>query len=647
MSGALSKRQQARNEKLIHDLVQSVPGNNKCADCHMPNPAWASWSLGVFLCMRCAAIHRKLGTHVSKVKSLSMDSWSNEQIDNMRKVGNVVSNQLYNPENKKPPVPIDADEADSAMERFIRQKYVNNVASHLKKPPSLRSDEGVPPPLPPKNSSKFGFRSASSIFPLSSRARKEAKIAAVAGPRSDTSPITNKPSQVFGTSLDFDSPDDLERKLTKLRDMGFRDGQRNAIVLKGVNGNLERAIEALIRLGEGDGRPLAPSAISREGSLRLSRSLTPLSSKPAATVVGLSLPEKSAPDRPTTASTSSTNPFDALNVAQPQTAHSTGSLKNRNPYGNLSMASNPTGNPVQQIDLVSQAFQNLTVATPSQVILFPHRTGEVQAHAPLQQAPFPQFVPAASPSALQAQPINFQSSMTYPQPVQTSSQQSAFVHSSYNPFLPQSTGAPQVPAAMQQTSQIATGPAANNPFARSPSRMASPALGQIPEQGQTMFLSASPQPLATNTNPFFVNAPQQMATLWMQPLPGSGAHEQQAYSQPRRHDKASILALYDQPCRVPTTAQAPQQGSGAQPATIPEDQAVTTQPLMSAAASLPPNVNPFMNTGVLPASSGPLAAGRTPRCICKSQREAYVKTGHNGTFGSHIGAWFGVHIVQW
>jgi hypothetical protein len=37
--------------------------------------------LGVFLCMRCATIHRKLGTHISKVKSLSMDSWTNEQVE--------------------------------------------------------------------------------------------------------------------------------------------------------------------------------------------------------------------------------------------------------------------------------------------------------------------------------------------------------------------------------------------------------------------------------------------------------------------------------------------------------------------------------------------------------------------------------------
>lgn len=37
--------------------------------------------LGIFLCMRCASLHRKLGTHISKVKSLSMDTWTNEQVE--------------------------------------------------------------------------------------------------------------------------------------------------------------------------------------------------------------------------------------------------------------------------------------------------------------------------------------------------------------------------------------------------------------------------------------------------------------------------------------------------------------------------------------------------------------------------------------
>jgi hypothetical protein len=73
MTGALSKRQQARNEKLLQDLVQTAPGNNFCADCQTRNPcmliprllfrethlvriltylssftAWASWSVRDF-----------------------------------------------------------------------------------------------------------------------------------------------------------------------------------------------------------------------------------------------------------------------------------------------------------------------------------------------------------------------------------------------------------------------------------------------------------------------------------------------------------------------------------------------------------------------------------------------------------------------
>ncbi|KIH90435.1 hypothetical protein SPBR_00014 [Sporothrix brasiliensis 5110] len=182
MSGLLSKRQQARNEKYLQDLVQSVSGNNVCADCQARNPAWASWNLGIFLCMRCAAIHRKLGTHVSKVKSLSMDSWSNEQVDNMRKVGNAASNKVYNPIGRKPAVPIDADEADSAMERFIRQKYINSAfskptnAGRHRSTDSSGSDD-IPPPLPPKTPGRLNSKrpgKPTSIVPQKAYADKAA-----------------------------------------------------------------------------------------------------------------------------------------------------------------------------------------------------------------------------------------------------------------------------------------------------------------------------------------------------------------------------------------------------------------------------------------------------------------------------------------
>ena len=44
-------------------------------------PRWASWNLGVFICIRCAGIHRNLGVHISRVKSVNLDSWTPEQIE--------------------------------------------------------------------------------------------------------------------------------------------------------------------------------------------------------------------------------------------------------------------------------------------------------------------------------------------------------------------------------------------------------------------------------------------------------------------------------------------------------------------------------------------------------------------------------------
>ncbi|MBK5651169.1 MAG: hypothetical protein I4N50_05995 [Rhizobium sp.] len=39
------------------------------------------------MCLRCASLHRALGTHISKVKSLSMDKWDAAQVDGMKRIG--------------------------------------------------------------------------------------------------------------------------------------------------------------------------------------------------------------------------------------------------------------------------------------------------------------------------------------------------------------------------------------------------------------------------------------------------------------------------------------------------------------------------------------------------------------------------------
>uniref|UniRef100_A0A8C7D3R1 Arf-GAP with coiled-coil, ANK repeat and PH domain-containing protein n=1 Tax=Oncorhynchus kisutch TaxID=8019 RepID=A0A8C7D3R1_ONCKI len=77
------------------DQVQGIPGNKQCCDCGEPGPDWASINLGITLCIVCSGIHRSLGVHFSKVRSLTLDSWEPELVRLMCELGNTAINRIY------------------------------------------------------------------------------------------------------------------------------------------------------------------------------------------------------------------------------------------------------------------------------------------------------------------------------------------------------------------------------------------------------------------------------------------------------------------------------------------------------------------------------------------------------------------------
>ncbi|KAF2876309.1 hypothetical protein BDV95DRAFT_590448 [Massariosphaeria phaeospora] len=577
MASALNKRQQARNERTLQELIKTVPGNGTCADCGARNPGWASWSLGIFLCLRCAALHRKLGTHLSKVKSLSMDKWDNAQVDNMKRLGNTESNKTYNPRNVKPQIPIDIDEVESAMERFIRQKYEHRTLMNDSQPGTRQntgstSSDDRPPPLPPKPTRRFGFGlQKNNTFPRSATPPQSPGLGAYSG--HDTSPPrVNKPSRVFGSHVNT-SGDGLDSKLATLRDMGFADEKRNLTVLKGLNGNLDKSVEALIRLGE-------QNPVKSRGSTPT----PPIKSG----VNGISIERtNTAPAAPV-----STNPFEALDTVAPlpqqqhyaapvhtqqssygvASAHQSSQSNSYNPFLSqtqqgsyqqqaypeqqqaIAQQQNPFGQHQQQG--LEQSFQGLQLSTqqpPQQ--LFPNRTG---GYGQPQTPQYPQtnpFLQSFTPPPMPQMPQQYSSFYQQPQPQYQSISSPT---SPGNPFL-KSTRSQMFTSANSMNS---------NPFGQAQAQtqqqpqVQAQVQPQVPQyqhqqyqQAPNPFMAQQQQHQQQQQQPIQNQAPPAQASNPWQSQQSS--YQQQSYQQPQYQqtpsgfDKNSILALYNYPQLAP------------------------------------------------------------------------------------------------
>ncbi|XP_047230210.1 arf-GAP with coiled-coil, ANK repeat and PH domain-containing protein 2-like isoform X2 [Girardinichthys multiradiatus] len=168
-SGGEPKERSLKGESALQKVL-AIPGNACCCDCGQADPRWASINLGITLCIQCSGIHRSLGVHFSKVRSLTLDSWEPELLKLMCELGNKVINQIYEARREelgaKKPQPGDPRHE---VEAYIKAKYVdrrfvrrpsdeelrNKVVSLSKQEKRLSSSSDHLPPKPPPSTPKL------------------------------------------------------------------------------------------------------------------------------------------------------------------------------------------------------------------------------------------------------------------------------------------------------------------------------------------------------------------------------------------------------------------------------------------------------------------------------------------------------------
>ena len=254
----MDSRRQQRQERFFLDLLARDEQNKYCADCGQKGTGWASWNIGVFLCIKCASVHRKMGPHISKVKSTKLDTWTDEQLEWIAARGNTKMNRFYNPDQGAHPFPSGAHGAgyanivikagtspDAAIEQHIRDKYerklfvANAQVKHaLAQEQQLLLEKAAnanPHALELGKLEEMGFRNqAECLHAL--KAHQGSLTAAVEH-------LLKRPAGVQAAE-----PLKRDPLLDQLQRMGFADEALNRSTLERTGGKLGEAVELLVSL---------------------------------------------------------------------------------------------------------------------------------------------------------------------------------------------------------------------------------------------------------------------------------------------------------------------------------------------------------------------------------------------------------------
>lgn len=143
-------------KKINWTQILRIPGNARCCDCGNTDPKWASINLGITLCIACSGVHRSLGVHYSKVRSLTLDVWEPEILRVMIELGNDVINRVYEANTAK----VNRfDRATDNCEISVREAWIKAKYIDRRFVLPLDSSSGLDPTPTSTSSSTLSFKS--------------------------------------------------------------------------------------------------------------------------------------------------------------------------------------------------------------------------------------------------------------------------------------------------------------------------------------------------------------------------------------------------------------------------------------------------------------------------------------------------------
>ncbi|RXN18729.1 arf-GAP domain and FG repeat-containing 1-like isoform X6 [Labeo rohita] len=93
MAASAKRKQEEKHLKMLREMTSLAP-NRKCFDCDQRGPTYANMTVGSFVCTSCSGILRGLNPP-HRVKSISMTTFTQQEIEFLQKHGNEVCKQIW------------------------------------------------------------------------------------------------------------------------------------------------------------------------------------------------------------------------------------------------------------------------------------------------------------------------------------------------------------------------------------------------------------------------------------------------------------------------------------------------------------------------------------------------------------------------